>query len=78
MHTSMLNIPGILNEGNLTLCESQVALVRQWCVYQLRCVALILVRVLKFSIHHAHNTNTILPQVISERKQNELGFVHTK
>ena len=41
-----------------TLSESEVALVREGCVHQLRGVALVLVRVVELCIHHSEDTAT--------------------
>lgn len=48
-----------------TLCKCEIALVCQWRVDKLRCIALVLVGIFKLSIHHSHNTLAILLHIIS-------------
>lgn len=50
---------------SLTLCECQVALVCQWGVYQFSSIALVLVSVLKLSIHHLYATQAFSVHVES-------------
>ena len=48
------------------LSQSQIALVRERCVNQLWCIALILVGILKRSINHGHNGTVVWAKVVPE------------
>lgn len=61
------------------MCERQVALVCQWGVHQFSSIALVLVSVLKLSIHHIYATQALSVHVESAIYQvipSDQGTIH--
>lgn len=61
------------------MCECQVALVCQWGVHQFSSIALVLVSVLKLSIHHIYATQALSVHVESAIYQvipSDQGTIH--